>query len=164
MSGLLVVDRKRPFSLPNEAGCYRGFDGTLWPDLQPGHPYLEAGLAPVSAVEVVKGLVDEQHPSRELLFVTSEEGFACPLRGELAGYDVGVLESGYNYFSILLNEVLVGPLAAWRHLLNENGLLRDPLHAPELLRARDELVMSGGDLEDLDRAPRVFAIYANIGA
>jgi hypothetical protein len=74
------------------------------------------------------------------------------------------VEARGNYFSILLNEVLVGPLAAWRHLLNENGLLRDPLHVPELLRARDELVMSGGDLEDLDRAPQVFAIYASIGA
>ncbi|QGM46288.1 hypothetical protein [Methylocystis heyeri] len=132
--GLLIVG---PFSTDPEPDLeYSGFDGEFWPGVPQTDPLLELGLAPFDAIKSIKKLAEKCLGGR--LIAISENQCFSEENFNFCGFDVGVLESTYEHFSFILNDILNhdGLLRSEAPSLNERRLFQTEADAMQFVNAR----------------------------
>lgn len=145
---------------------YGGIEGELWPRKEE-LPDLSVGLLPVARMEQA---IDCYRGCRangcRLIYIDTKAGDSsnAPAGFRFLGYDLGVFESEYNYFSVIFHDVLFGkhdPLRAFSAALNERLLIPSSFIAQRLAAIRRDLRRVAADLETLDEdgGPIPIAIF-----
>jgi hypothetical protein len=143
---------------------YVGLDCEPWPeDASPPSMGEFAGLAPLSELPLVQQrylALKRRDPSARLLYLAKcdigEPRDPSPPNGfESLGYDYGFIDSQFNHYSVLANEVLYGlyeRMASFAAHLNGRLLLPTFDLIRFLNRVRNELLEEGADLERWDES------------
>lgn len=152
--GLLVTGSYPMDACPDSR--YKGFDGEFWPGASPSDERLQEGLVPFRELENVAHFMraaQEKGSNVRLVFVSRSRP-SCD-KFEFAGFDVGFIETSFNYFSAILNDVL-NPHGAYSWMkdeLNENRLFDDETKALAFAKLRSNHV--GGDAEALSQEQKM---------
>lgn len=141
---------------------YRGFDGRIWPDWLGLDPTPEGviSLGELSSI-TASSAWKEFGRNSQVVFIAPPEHGGPGEAWDFVGFDLGLFESSYSRFSIIVHEILFGAEETLRKFskhLNENLLLREPTIVAEILKARQERVLAGADLEELD-AIHTYSIF-----
>lgn len=138
---------------------YRGFDGEHWPGGgPPGTVDIAHGLASPSNMDRILEYTRTLRLDFDVLFcAVGDADVGAPVRSGLgsatfAGFDIGVLESSDNHYSVILNELLLGQNEGLRWLsghLNRFLLFDTVEEADAAMRSRAVLSKTAADLEDL---------------
>ena len=130
-TGILAVDRMKLMRQAQGAGVfaqrspsngmtnddafrkYRGFDGRAWPEDSPRQFVVVDGLASIKEIEAVQVYADELRSAEDcdVILVAPSSVRELEVGGrpwKRIGFDVGVFESEWAHFSVLLNEVVYG--------------------------------------------------------
>jgi hypothetical protein len=153
--GVLIVE---PYS-SDACSNYKGFGGDFRPGFAATDEYSERGLAPVhdleKAVSALEAIIADGAKARLLLVSHCEPNRA---QFTFAGFDVGVLETGYAHFSAVLNDIWNphGAFQRMRATLNEHGLFADEWQAMAFARLHDAHL--GDDVESFPAGQKMAAI------
>lgn len=138
---------------------YNGFDGKdIWPNIDKSI-VLNNGLASVEQLDQVLHYKINFKEARLLYIQISKSIEELPLKVQkkftFAGYDFGNYISEYNYYSLILHEVISGRRQEFKNFekyLNENLLFSSLEKIPELEKTQIELRAKGEQLEDEHQA------------
>ena len=154
--------------------AYEGFDGEFWPG-NDDETLMDRGLLPLAEIHRATAIFRTAHsyPRCRLLYCELVGGGApqrptIPTGFAFAGYDYGILESAWNYFSCVLNEIIcrLAPddLIAFSSLLNGSLLFESLEDVREYAQTRAHLVslrIEGLETFDEDDKLVPIAIYVN---
>jgi hypothetical protein len=143
--GLIVVESFPRDPRPRDN--YKGFDGEFWPGPQ-GEGFLADGLAPLSSLtKVLDYFAAVSGKFRNARLILISESAPTSAIFEFSGFDAGVLESSYNHFSIVLNDILNphGAFTSFAGQLNRNELFSDQAQAASFCQTRSKYL--GQDAE-----------------
>lgn len=156
-----TMPSRRALDAQEVSRCYMGFEGEFWPE------FIRPDIVGVDglASELEAGTLQNASSDCRALYlceVDSFHGFTLESRADIfLGFDVGILESPYNKYSMIYNEILFGgvqSLTAFRSELNGSMLFSDYWVTQRFLNARRGV--PGLEEFGVDEPIRVMAIYA----
>lgn len=134
---------------------YQGFDGEkVWPEIGLSTIFLNEGLASIKQLNDIKKYHSGLKTSRLILvdlLYTENQLLNTDRKYKLLGFDYGNYISEYNYYSLLLHEVVLGSkpeFQVYQKYLNKNKLfdLLDPISS--LVETKNKMRSRGVSIEE----------------